>query len=468
MTKKENSRKGLCVCIVAMLAISGLTLISANSIENTGRTQENIPVVFGEPSDSYTLSEPVDAFVDNGKTDKDDLLPSTLPAEEANSVRIDSESQTSKGSIPERPQQVDPYRSIDVTEPFLQPHAPVYSPPVADPNGPYFANEGEEIILDGTGSYDPNGTVVRYDWDLDGDGTFETLDAGPTPAYTWGDDYVGNVGLRVQDNEGLWSSPVYTTATVNNVAPSASLDHIHTYVDFKTELFNDEVEYNWPCNITIEIYEEDKLIDEKDLIPLYATVDSPIQTSEFATWVDMQRNHSLRIIFNRSTDNPSTDIPVVVKVREPFGTSMDPILVLTIDKTMIDLTYYIETHKDFPVQIYELDHANEYFSIIGKPLRLEASASDPGSDDLTVVWDFSNTSQPYVTTFTIYYNDGLSPDPYQSPWGTYPFSVVDRTCAVVPDTAENVPDQPEYYTITLTIIDDDGDITIIFHSEKIR
>lgn len=65
MTKKENSRKGLCVCIVTVLAISGLTLSFANNFENTGRTQENIPIVFGEPSDSYTLSEPVDAPVDD-------------------------------------------------------------------------------------------------------------------------------------------------------------------------------------------------------------------------------------------------------------------------------------------------------------------------------------------------------------------------------------------------------------------
>lgn len=378
------------------------------------------------------------------------------------------ESQTSRDSVPERPQQVDPNRNVDVAEPFPQASTYMSYPPVADPNGPYFANEGEQIILDGTGSYDPNGAVVRYDWDLDGDGTFETLDAGPIPAYTWGDDYMGNVGLRVQDNEGLWSPPAYATVTVNNVAPSASIDHIYTHVDFKTELFNDEVKYNWPCNITIKIFEEDKLIDEKDLVPLYATMDSPMQTSEFTTWVDLQRNHSLRIIINRSLEKPTTVQPVVVKVREPFITSLDPILVLTIDKTIIDLTYYIEIHKDFPVQIYELDNASKYFSIIGKPLRLEASASDAGSDDLTVIWDYSNTSQPYVTSLIIYYNDGLSPDPHQSPWGTYPFSVVDRTCTVVPDTAENVPDQPEYYTITLTIIDDDGSITIIFHSEKIR
>ncbi len=34
--------------------------------------------------------------------------------------------------------------------------------------------------LDATGSFDPDGTIVRYEWDLDGDGTYET-DAGNIP-----------------------------------------------------------------------------------------------------------------------------------------------------------------------------------------------------------------------------------------------------------------------------------------------
>jgi hypothetical protein len=42
-------------------------------------------------------------------------------------------------------------------------------PPVADPNGPYTANAGEVITFDGSGSSDPDGTIVSYDWDF-GDG----------------------------------------------------------------------------------------------------------------------------------------------------------------------------------------------------------------------------------------------------------------------------------------------------------
>jgi PKD repeat protein len=42
-------------------------------------------------------------------------------------------------------------------------------PPTADPNGPYTANAGEVITFDGSGSSDPDGTIVSYDWDF-GDG----------------------------------------------------------------------------------------------------------------------------------------------------------------------------------------------------------------------------------------------------------------------------------------------------------
>ena len=63
---------------------------------------------------------------------------------------------------------------------------------------------GRTVAFDGSGSSDANGAIARYDWDLDGDGTFET-DGGssPTTSRTYESPQTLNVSLRVTDGVGL-------------------------------------------------------------------------------------------------------------------------------------------------------------------------------------------------------------------------------------------------------------------------
>ncbi|HEX17706.1 MAG TPA: PKD domain-containing protein, partial [Thermoplasmatales archaeon] len=79
-------------------------------------------------------------------------------------------------------------------------------PPHADPGGPYFAGVGEYFFISAEDSYDPDGEIVYYKWDL-GDGrTVEGENAvdiylcylSPPPS---GDYYV--ITLTVIDNDGL-------------------------------------------------------------------------------------------------------------------------------------------------------------------------------------------------------------------------------------------------------------------------
>ena len=72
-----------------------------------------------------------------------------------------------------------------------------------------------------------------------------------------------------------------------------------------------------------------------------------------------------------------------------------------------------------------------------------ASASDPGSDDLTFDWDFQVS-----TVSNIYYNDGFAPDPLPSPHGVFPFNAG--------DTASVTFNAPGIYELTVTATDDDG------------
>lgn len=78
-------------------------------------------------------------------------------------------------------------------------------PPVAKaiPDGllpAYAGRPGEVIQLDGRESYDPDpgGSIVLYEWDLDGDGALDDS-TSPTPTFSRPNDYNGQVKLRVTD-----------------------------------------------------------------------------------------------------------------------------------------------------------------------------------------------------------------------------------------------------------------------------
>ena len=82
-------------------------------------------------------------------------------------------------------------------------------PPTADPNGPYTGEVGMPLTFDGTGSSDPEGSLVAYDWDF-GDGNVGT---GPTPTHTYTVEGTYNVTLTVTDEAGAMDS-AGTTATI--------------------------------------------------------------------------------------------------------------------------------------------------------------------------------------------------------------------------------------------------------------
>jgi len=77
------------------------------------------------------------------------------------------------------------------------------NPPVADANGPYSGMVGQTIILDGSGSSDPDpgDMIVSYEWDLDFDGQYDDA-TGVNAQHTWNSAYSGNIGLRVTDTFG--------------------------------------------------------------------------------------------------------------------------------------------------------------------------------------------------------------------------------------------------------------------------
>jgi hypothetical protein len=87
--------------------------------------------------------------------------------------------------------------------------------PVSEAGGPYTVDEGALVQLDGTGSWDPNGAIVSWDWDLNRDGIFDDA-TGATPAVTFDRAFQGLIGLRVTDDTDR-KGVGYARITVNEM-----------------------------------------------------------------------------------------------------------------------------------------------------------------------------------------------------------------------------------------------------------
>ena len=122
--------------------------------------------------------------------------------------------------------------------------------PIADAGGPYSGNAGQPIVFDGSGSYDPDGTIVSYTWDF-GDG-YTGSGKIVTHAYSTGGTYT--VTLIVTDDDGATDSDT-TSATIpgGNLAPNApqrpsgptigNVWNTYTYTTYATDPEGDKVRY---------------------------------------------------------------------------------------------------------------------------------------------------------------------------------------------------------------------------------
>ena len=85
------------------------------------------------------------------------------------------------------------------------------------------AKTNTTLTFDASASHDPDGTIAKYEWDLDGNGTFETNSgskATVTRSYSTEGEYT--VRLRVTDNGGATDTAVRTLTIINNLPPTAS------------------------------------------------------------------------------------------------------------------------------------------------------------------------------------------------------------------------------------------------------
>ena len=106
--------------------------------------------------------------------------------------------------------------SCVVTDPYVTPPPPPANvAPVANPGGPYNGKINDIIYFSGAGSYDTDGSIIGYRWDL-GDTTILT-GGSISHKYTVAGTYT--ISLRVTDDDGAVNTKT-TICTIVDLAPA--------------------------------------------------------------------------------------------------------------------------------------------------------------------------------------------------------------------------------------------------------
>lgn len=133
-------------------------------------------------------------------------------------------------------------------------------PPVADANGPYNGLSRQEIVFDGSHSYDPDGIIILYTWDF-GDGT--TIQAKKA-IHTYTHPGVYHIALTVRDNFGIQDTDTTTVTIITPNNPpqpplisglaNGTVNTVHPYTFGTTDPENDALTYHidWGDGTAVE------------------------------------------------------------------------------------------------------------------------------------------------------------------------------------------------------------------------
>jgi outer membrane protein assembly factor BamB len=251
------------------------------------------------------------------------------------------------------------------------------------------------------------------------DGTYP-FNASDTVTHTYGDDYNYTLILRVTDDDGGLS--MYTTTiSIYNLAPSIILFAIplevfegspSTYIASAKDHGSDDLTFEWDFGdstpLITNTYYNDGIAPDPDPSPdgIYPFIATDTLNHTYGD----NYNYTLGLTVT-DDDGGITSFTTTVIVQNVAPT-IEPFGPFIMDEGLL--------------------------------ININAISSDLGSDDLTFTWEFD--LGPTITN--THYNDGANPDPYPSPWGTFPFSVA--------DTVEHTYGDDGIYPVTLTVMDDDG------------
>ena len=321
--------------------------------------------------------------------------------------------------------------------------------PTADAGGPYELDEGEAMLLDGTGSSDPEGLPLTYVW------TPATNLGNPnlaTPAFRAGDNGVSNMTLWVFDQVESLAASASTTITVNNVAPSVAID---------------------PDQVTV--------IDEGGTITVTADftepgwLDTHTATIDWGVPVGQSGNEiaapSIQILeaggpgaalvgrvtgtYRYGDNDAGAGYTITVTVTDDDGAEASASFAVTVNNKTPGTGIN-------PAGAINLNGTPTIVIDAGQTVDFESSTQDAGSDDLTLAWNWGDGSS--VSRVSLVNAPAL--DPALSPT-VQPRDELDLRSHAFGEAC--------MYEVTFTATDDDGgelmaaiDVLVTGNSDQVR
>ena len=276
---------------------------------------------------------------------------------------------------------------------------------------------------------DLDGDILTYYFDFDSDGTFDASGLSNTASHVWGDDYKGFATVSVSD--GRLFTEANTTVVVYNVPPSIRPDVAAGVTGDLTLRVAGE---KWH-DVNLTIYWDSVAVANASVFRTPGSPDDQAATIEDFTINLLQGNLSAVVRYTPD-DDPINGQPNGANPAWLIFTAKDG------SESKIHHTFNVR-HSD--TWVWKVD--NLRVLLAGTNITFTATATDPGSDDLTFTWNWGDGT-PVITT--TYFNDGIGPDPYPSPGGTFPFTAMDVQTHVYITAGA--------YSIVLRVSDDDGGV----------